>query len=729
YVVNKRANKVDLLIKNSQIDFSSNYSKYRGFVNIKKVALKKNGQFTGEVKIDNGNYDFSGKINITQNSVYINIKSNFIKLLFVGDRNREKLQGKLVLLISNHSDFMDALAKVINLSFLTYVIPSESIKVLSNINLNDSEFTATDLKIDSKSMKASGVIQNNRKNNHINVSINFSKVNLDFIQDNSQRTVSIKDLLECFRKTVPKNLDLDLNIEASNIQYQNRTLDKFYAMLKFIDGEIEIDAFLQFFGTNNVAHLLGKVVSRSNFVLSEFDGDLLVKGDNFKLFVSCFFPFVKIRGNERSQFTINSRLHFAPRILSILDIKLLNDREFLQGSVKIRYTKKHNVIDGIFNVHNFNIDKYNCLLVSDLLKVQWLKNLKYNVNIKVNVNDFMLNNTKIENLGFLLKIENSKFVTSRMKLSGKNFNVIGDIKMSVDQAYVKPLLDISFSGNKFDGGILKLPNLLEVKRDSKNRINKIQWSTEQFNYLKSKENFDANVRINITEFKTGQDVLKDFNLDAVIINNTLIIKEVNYALKYGKVSFQGYLRSGSMYMKFFIIGLDTQRVGQVMEIYNLSGRMNLSGEIRAQGKSFHDWANTLSGDVNLQTQGVKFTNVDFNSFIINLFSSKNKSGISTLTHVGIYNGSTFFGNMIGKIGIKNGICSISIQFEIDQASGSISSNLNLSNFTLISLLRFFFIPPGRSPVYIDIHLDGPIWYPRMSFDEDLIFNTIVGEKY
>ncbi len=454
----------------------------------------------------------------------------------------------------------------------------------------------------------------------------------------------------------------------------------------------------------------------------------MLKGDDFESFISCFFPFIKIRENKRNQFTMSSRLHFAPRILSISDIKLLNDKEFWRGSVKVNYTKKHNVISGRFSVHDLNLDKYNYSLLDGLSKVQWLKDLKYDVNIKTNVNGFTLNGTKIEGLGFLLKIEKGRLVTGKIKLSGEDFNVTGNIKILADQKYIKPLLDVSITGDKFNAGILKLPNLIEVRKDSRNKIDQVQWSRKQFNFLNGKEDFDANVQISVTKLNTGQDVLKDFNLDAVVINNTITVKKVSYALKYGQVSFQGYLRLNLMYIKFFVVGLDIKRVAQVIGIDNLSGKLNLDGEVKAQGKTFHNWANTLSGEVNLQAQEIEFANVDFNSFITDLFSNKNKSGISTLTHVGIYNGSTVFKNVSGKASIRNGICSTSLQFEIDQASGSVSSNLTLPNFALISLSRFFFILPGRSsPIYVDVHLDGPIWRPKMSFDEDLIFNTVIGE--
>lgn len=87
--------------------------------------------------------------------------------------------------------------------------------------------------------------------------------------------------------------------------------------------------------------------------------------------------------------------------------------------------------------------------------------------------------------------------------------------------------------------------------------------------------------------------------------------------------------------------MDTKKIGKVIGIDNVNGQVSLNGEIKTQGKSFHDWASNLSGDVNLQAQGIEVTNVDFNSFITNLLSSKNKSEISTLAYVDIYNGKTF----------------------------------------------------------------------------------------
>jgi hypothetical protein len=132
------------------------------------------------------------------------------------------------------------------------------------------------------------------------------------------------------------------------------------------------------------------------------------------------------------------------------------------------------------------------------------------------------------------------------------------------------------------------------------------------------------MQINVAELKDEQDILKDFNLNAVMVNNIITVKKVDYALGHGQVSFQGYLRLNSMYIKFFIANLDTKRVGKVIGINNVIGQISLNGAIKAQGKSCRDWANNSSGEINLQTRGIDFTNVDFNSFITNLLGTKNK---------------------------------------------------------------------------------------------------------
>ncbi|MDG7056063.1 MAG: AsmA-like C-terminal region-containing protein [Wolbachia endosymbiont of Meromenopon meropis] len=723
-VANEQVGKIDLLIKESQVNLNNNSVGYANIVSIKEIFIKKNGKFTGEVRVGDNGYNFLGKVDISKKNIQINLESSLIKLLFKGKRNNEELEGNMRLVISNGSNLVNDLAKIINLNFFTYLIPSENIEILSNINLDANRFVANNLTINSKRLQACGIIKYDIKNNYANININFSKVNLNLTQNDSKKTAEIGDFLEYFGRVTQKNLSSDFgSVEVSNIEYQNRKLDKFHATLEFANEEIKVDTLLQLSETNVVFRLSGKV--SNNSTLSEFNGDFLVKGDDFKSFILYFFPHIRIKKNVKNQFTISSKLHISPRMLDISDIKLLNDKEFMYGSIRINYTKKHNVISSKLILHNFNLDEYSYSLLSNFSKMRWLKNLKYDINIETSINDFILNDINIKYLGFLVKTQKDKLVVDKIRLSGEDFNVTGDIKILMDKNYIKPLLDIKFIGNKFNDRILKLSNFIEIKRDSSSKINQIQWSTKQLDFLDNEKDFDANIQINFVEFKHEQNILKNFNLNVVMINNIITVKKVDYTLGHGQISFQGYLRPNLIYIKFLIVNLDVKEISKIIGVDSINGQINFDGSIKAQGKSFNDWASNLLGEIRLQTQRIEFTNVDFNSFINNLVSSKNKSEISALTNVGIYNGNTSFENISGKASIKNGICSTSLQFRINQASGSISSNLTLSNFTLISLFRFFFILPGNNnAIYIDMHLDGPIWRPKMSFDEDQIFYTL-----
>ena len=728
HVINTKAssNITDVIIKDGQINLRDDFSDYRSIINIKEVSVRKNKHVFGEIKVGDNDYYFGGKINVTKQNILVDIESDFINLLFTGDKNQEEIKGYLSLAINNSSNSVNDFSKIANFSFLNNVIPSENIAVSSNIIITEKALKATDIEIDSESIRANGTIEHSRENGKTDINIRFSKI--DF-SSTPKSTTDTKDILECFRGVMPNNLSLNVNIEASEIKYRSKVLDNFRAILKFADGKGKVDTLIKFPGINNIAYLSGEI--SNNHSMSEFNGNLLVEGNDFESFLLYLLPSIEMQEEKISQFTLQSRLHFAPRILALSDITLLNGEQFLEGAIKVNYTKKYNTINGRLGIQNLNADKYNYNLSSNLSKIEWLKNLKYDVRVKTNISDLILNNTKINDLNFLLKAEKGKLVADKIKLSSEDFDITGNAKVLAGIKYIKPLIEINFEGNKFDGKIVKLPNLIEVKKNSRNNnIDQVQWSAEQLKFLGDKEKFDANIKINATEFRTEKSVLKDFNLDVMIINNAIAIRQVNYSMKeYGKVSFQGYLRPDSMYAQFFIVNLDIKRISKVLCVDNLKGQVSLSGTIKAQGKSVQAWANNLSGEIDFLAQGIESANVDFNSFITNILSSSSKSEISTFAHTDIYNGSTFFENVSGKANINNGICSASLQFGIDKASGSISSNFTLSNFTLASVFRFFFIPMGHSnPIYIDMHLDGPIWRPKMGFDIDQIFITLAGKR-
>ncbi len=73
-VINAKAssNAVDIVIKDGQVSLNNNFTDHDNIVNIEKVVIRKSKQFSGEIRVDGNDYDFSGKVNITK-KMYISV--------------------------------------------------------------------------------------------------------------------------------------------------------------------------------------------------------------------------------------------------------------------------------------------------------------------------------------------------------------------------------------------------------------------------------------------------------------------------------------------------------------------------------------------------------------------------------------------------------------------------------------------------------------------------------
>ncbi|MBV0900092.1 MAG: hypothetical protein KTV77_05195 [Wolbachia endosymbiont of Fragariocoptes setiger] len=704
-IAHKSGNIDNVIIKNAHIN-NEDIS-----IDIEELEVKKNKKFSGKAKINDNYYNFLGKISITSENIDINIESNMMSLSFKGNKNQKTINGSLSIVLNNDSSLINNVIKVININLPYEFLPNEKIKILSEISISESKFAVTNIKIGSSSIQADGMMKHDKKSNHSSINLVFKKFDLDLIESKRQKKIYIKDVLECFKNVIPKNLSLDLNIDSSNIQYRRKILSNLIIGIKFADGKAAVHTVLKLPGINNMFYLSGKI--SSNDILSSFDGSIEIEGNDFTSFISYFYPTLLITDNKKNSFTFHSKVHAAPRTIYILDATLTNDEEFIQGLIRVNYTKKNNMIDGRVTAYNIHSNRYSFNILN---KADWLKNFMYEVNIKADVRNLLINNQKIKSLDFLLHIEKNKLSANKIKIDGENFNTFGDIKVLTEQKYIKPLININLEGKEFNGNILKLPQFIEKT----NRT--MEWSKENFHLLNKLENFDANIHINTETFLMKKSKLKNFNLDALIRNNTATIRQIEYLIHDGKVIFQGHLKPDSIYVKFFVSEIEIDRIS---EFNDIKGLVNVNGSMRTQGKSFYDWSNNLSGEVNIRGKKMLLSHLDLDSFITDLLNSKTRAEIVTLTGNKIYKGSTPVYNLNGKATIINGTFSTSLQFATDKSSGSISANLILSNFTVNSIMRLFFIPPNRNnPIYIDAHIDGPILKPKLSFEVEQIFTAL-----
>ncbi len=703
-------------------------------IHIKAANLKSsktNRKITSAFVFKQNNYNLDANIDLAkQNTYQINAKisSNFLNIMLIGSKNRDSFEGKLTAKASNLFNVINGITTD---KQVTPITTSQTFELTSDIYANDNEFKIHNLQFNSDSIKGSGKISH-EKGNVYNIEANFERMDIDYFIHNQQKNINydkLNNILESFRLTIPKHININSIIRAQEVKYNSKTSSNLEFKAIVSNGRAGINFALILPGNNNNMTMFGEIIGDK--VVSKFKGVLSAQGQDIDSISEWLFP-VSIREDLKSdnnKFTFSSNIYAAPRIFMISDMQILTDEGSFVGKVSVKYNKKVNIIDGKISASNINFDKYNLNLsyAKNKLPMQWLKDTKFNITFKTDINNALIKSNQVKKINFVVNTIKDKLTINNIKLVGDNIDVSGDVKIVTDFKTIRPVIEVNLSSEKFSSAFIELPDFLTKTKDAKNEIAKISWSRHEFNFLKLDE-FDGDINIDIKEFKTKFNGLKDFKLNTILKDGLISVRQLSYRIGDGSVMFQGNIGTGlesSLVSSFSIANLDISNVVKVLDINNLTGNISISGSIKTQGKNIHEWISRAVGKISLAARGINFIGIDLDSFIINLLASKSRSDIASLTQFSLYNGSTFFTTIDGSAEIKNGIFSTSMQFAINNASGSASSNISLLQFTTISLFRLFFIPPEKiNPVYVDLNLAGLVWQPKISFDIDALYSII-----
>lgn len=713
-------------IINSDIDIGK-----KDKIHIKTATFKDtkaNKKITSTFILRQINYNLNAIAKQNAHQVDAKISSNFLNIALVGKQDQNSFEGKLTAKANN-------LLSVISGTETGKQTADQTFELTSDIHVGNDEFKIYNLGFNSEAIKGNGEVAYNR-NNTYNIGINLERIDTDYLFFN-QREINhdrLNSVLENFRLIIPDYINANSIIKAQEVKYNGKSLSNVEFKTGVHNGKADINLTLALPGNDNNMTMFGKITS--NKIVSNFKGILSAQGQDIDLLSEWLLPISIKEGvkNENNKFKFSGHVYVAPRILMVSNIEILAEKENLQGKVSIKYNKKINVIDGEINVNGINFDKYNFGLPAKVekskLPMQWLRDTKFNIKFKTDINNFILKSSQVKKINFLVDIVKDKLSINNINLIGNNIDVSGNAEITTDFKTTKPALEINLDGKEFNSAFIEFPDLVIKTKalKTKNETMKIIWSRHDFNFFKLNE-FNGNINISIKEFKTKSNVLKDFKLNTILKDGLISVKQLEYRVADGYIFFQGNIGTGSepsLVSSFLIANLDISHIAKLLDIDNLTGSISISGSVKTEGKSAYEWVSKAVGKVSIAARGINFIGVDLDSFIINLLKSKNKSDIASLTQVSLYNGSTFFTTIDGNANIQNGICSTSLQFIINNASGSISSNISLLQFTTISFLRLFFIPPEKSnPIYIDLNLTGPIWQPKVNFNIDDLYSILV----
>ncbi|GHM57983.1 MAG: hypothetical protein sL5_01030 [Candidatus Mesenet longicola] len=702
-------------------------------IHIKTATLKgtkANRKITSKFILRQNDYNLNASMDLIKRNTYqvdAKVSSNFLNIALVAKQDQNSFKGKLTAKANN-------LLSVISGIEATKQIADQAFELTADIHVNNDELKIHNLGFNSEAIKGNGEIVYNQSNTY-NVGINFEKIDMDYLFFN-QREINhdrLNSILENFRLTIPDYINANSIIKAQEVKYNGKILSDVEFKTSVHNGKAGINLALALPGNNNSMGIIGEI--SNNKIVSSFKGILSAQGEDIDSLSEWLLP-ILIKDdlkNESNKFEFSSHVYVAPRIFMISDAKVLTDEGNLHGEVRVKYNKKINIIDGKIDVNDINFDKYSLNLSTkiekDKLPMQWLRDSKFNIKFKASVNNFIIRNNQIKKINFLVNTIKDKLSIDDINLVGDNIDISGNVKVTTDFKTIKPTLEVNLNGKEFNSALFELPDLVTKTKalQTRNETMKIMWSRHDFNFLKLNE-FNGNININVKKFKTKSNILKDLKLNTVLKDGLISVKQLEYGVAGGYVIFQANIGTGSqpsLVSSFSIANLDISHMAKLLDIDSLAGNISMSGSIKTEGKSVYEWVSKAVGKVSIAARGINFVGVDLDSFIVNLLKSKSKSDIASLTQVSLYSDSTSFTTIDGNAQIQNGICSTSLQFMINNASGSISSNISLLQFTTISFLRLFFIPSEKSnPVYIDLNLTGPIWQPKVNFNIDDLYSII-----
>ncbi|WP_339045349.1 AsmA-like C-terminal region-containing protein [Candidatus Mesenet endosymbiont of Agriotes lineatus] len=693
-------------------------------------GTKANRKITSTFILRQNNYNLNASMDLVKHNTYqvdAKISSNFLNIALVGKQDQNAFKGKLTAKANN-------LLSVISGTEAGKQTADRAFELTSDIHVNNDELKIYNLRFNSEVIKGNGEVAYNR-NNTYNVGIKLEKIDIDYLFFN-QREVNhdrLNSILENFRLIIPDYINANSIIKAQEVKYNGKILSNIELKTGVHNGKADINLTLVLPGSDNSMGVTGEI--SSNKVISSFKGILSAQGQDMDSLSEWLFP-ISIKDdlkNENNKFKFSGYLYVAPRIFMISNVKMLMDEGNLHGEVSIKYNKKINIIDGKIDVNDINLNKYSLNFPTEIekgkLPMQWLRDTKFDIKFKTSINNLILKNNQVKKISFLVNTIKDNLSISDINLIGDNVDISGNVQIITDFKTIKPTLKINLSGKEFSSAFIEFPNLIIKTKalKTRNETMKIIWSHYDFDFFKLNE-FNGNINIDIKEFKTKSNILKDFKLNTILKDGLISVKLFEYKVAGGYAVFQGNIGTGSqpsLVSSFSIANLDISYIAKLLDIDNFTGNISISGSVKTEGKSVYEWVSKAVGKVSIAARGINFVGVDLDSFIVNLLKSKSKSDIASLTQVSLYSGNTSFTTIDGSAKIQNGICSTSLQFMINNASGSVSSNISLLQFTTISCLRLFFIPPEKSnPVYIDLNLTGPIWQPKVNFNIDDLYSII-----
>ena len=737
----------------------------RNAVYIRSGEIKSNsGDFSAdaELMIGGNKYKFVSKLKTNAESKVASIELTSANTSIVlhgnqgfslSDGENNPTSGKFAWSVNANTSNMSELAEAIgvagDIDILSYITSREGLSLTADVKSGYNgawEVSNFDVKSAIIAGSANGTCD---KKLSCEAKLAFSLIDMDelfgngVVDNGDTYRASLGSAMGKRVAGVLSNLDMRFGLDVKEIRYKGNTSKNLVADAYIREGKLAIDRLLlDLPGVNNRLYISGGTHKEEGDIVPRFTGKFNAEGEDIDEILEWIFPIQHNKeGSVGGNFVLDSDLYIAPRVIALRNITMRSGRANVMGDLKYKYGRRGGAVVGKIVVSNFTADVYNFDENFDfkrkMKEFTWLRNIVFPMQLAVKFRDFTVANRRIGELSFLADVSNRKIGIERIRFSAvdskdSTSEVRGYAALTLSSQGVRPRLLLNLDSEQYSSEFLWIPKFINYEsKGSNNKKGRTAQSQQKLRWSKSPidlscfEGMDGSINIKVKKVLFGDVTVSDFLLLSALKEGIMSIDKLAFRQgKRGSVDISGNLGMGDISSISVVVAASNLAIGGNKEKDILRGNVSFSGTLQAQGKNVLEWVNSVKGKLKFAARRFDVKGVDFNGFITDLFNTETKAEVASLSRVYLYRGNTVFDTFEGEANIGDGSVVSSLSFRLASAVGAASLNLFLPQFSITSLCRFSFIPPGdktRTPASIDMNLQGYLWQPNPTFDIDKLF--------
>lgn len=528
---------------------------------------------------------------------------------------------------------------------------------------------------------------------------------------------------------IPLNITIILDINIADMVYKNTSISNIVFLADHYNGRASIKKFQAELVGDSTFSLVGEI--SHNGIRPILKGNVKFSGRKFRSVLLWLDPdYRDIAETNMGNYFIGFDFEATPLHKSIPNFRFSMDGMVVSGNMDMRTGSGYPIIGGKVEIDNLNMDAYRITsIIYDQFDktISGLRDISYDdvllgrVNSKVQldvvVRDSIFNQHDIDALSFdvdviqgALKVSDFKIDSDLFKAASSFYVNLQNLLQGDKPAVIEWDLDVeTLDWEFFDRASLDT-------KDSEETFDYVAFFKQPINFL-SADKFRGKVDVRLDSFRYDYIDVDDLTLKTSLENKFFRIEALNFNMLGAGINVEGGLFLGgflpSVQFTYILKGLDLQDLSRMTGISfsDSQGKLHMAGEYRSEGGTLLDIVKEQKSRLKVEIYESSFGGLDLSKVVRGAAELYSVLDVKNLVEYSSKTGRSDFESIEGVMNLKGFLLeSDKIYLKNDHANGIMSLKVDLNNFLVKALSRFYFQPNIKKNklVHLDVTFRGPL---------------------